>query len=133
MKVKSTIPALPKCLADLERAKRNLNGQARQGVIRGLVRAGQLGEQLAPKRTGRMASDWGVSEVTGGGELVWRQHYAPVIDLAGSGRWSGLVSTLGPPPRFGYRAVDELKDEIPKEVEQETAEEVSAYGWFSER
>lgn len=84
----------------------------------------------APRRSGKLAGSGELNVKRGRGELIFSAEHAPVLDLAGRGKYRSLVQRYGRPgTRFGYgTAIDEF-DKLEKVADKRMEPVVTLNGW----
>lgn len=83
----------------------------------------------APKLSGELAGSGSLTVRNGKGELVFDAEHAPVLDLAGRGKYRSLVDKYGAPPRFGYGTVIDEFDRLEQVSDKYLEPVVTLNGW----
>lgn len=86
--------------------------------------------QLAPRRTGRLASSGRVVSDGRGGAIEFAAPYASLIENAQAGRFRNLTSRYGPPPRFAAKGVERAGSEMLEEGMKPLDRAFTVSGWF---
>jgi hypothetical protein len=88
----------------------------------------------APQATGKLAGSVGSPTATGTkARIPIRAKHAVYAEFQTKGKYGAtMTAKYGPPPRFGYRAVDESADELAERVYEGLKEIVTLYGWAKE-
>jgi hypothetical protein len=130
------IQGLAEFRRDLRRA-----GESTKDLTAVMKKTGQVilarAEQIAPKGStesgdkhpGKLAWSGRVRASGTKGRLVWNLPYAAGAEFGTHGKWTGF-DKWGPPPRFGYRALEEKSGEAAEMMAYGMEELVSVYGWF---
>lgn len=84
---------------------------------------------VAPRLTGELAGSGSLRVRGGKGELIFDAEHAPVLDLAGRGKYESLVDRYGPPPRFGYGTVLDELDGLEKVADKHLEAPITLKGW----
>ena len=86
-------------------------------------------KDLAPRDTGTLAAS-GRNESSGAtGSIVFAGGQAIGADLSTGARWQGFQSRYGPPPRYGYRALNEQADALFDAVTKDMGDIITINGW----
>lgn len=88
--------------------------------------------ELAPRRTGALAALVGRPQASGTkGRIPVKARHALPVEFAKHGRAGAtLTARYGPPPRYGYKAIEKAADEMQDRVFKELKEVITAHGWF---
>jgi hypothetical protein len=133
-----TVEGLSDFMADLKRAPRRIQQDIR-GAMRSIAQqVNSRAAGYAPNKSGALASNTtirvGVNRVT----ITWNEPYAGVQEFAttytrirnGASQQVTLVNVYQPPPRFAYRALNELAPTLGDQFLTAVAKAAAAGGWF---
>lgn len=121
-------------LRDFQRAINRAEGENPKAMTEALK---DVGSFLAPKinpprKTGELADSKGSARATKtkGYIPVRAKHAAPVEFSKRGAAAQTLTAKYGPPPRYGYRAVEDNLGELEKRLWEGIEEVAKVYGWF---
>lgn len=132
MSVTVEMTNLRRFMLSLRQADRSIRSEMYRGIVRAGRPVAQRASELAPVRTGRLASGYYARARMGSGEVLNRMPYGAGAEWGLHGKWRGFrryPAAAGERGRFAWRALVEKQDEVRDIITAEMQRVIELMGW----